>query len=451
MSDKPRQDQWIVGGHVIDPAQGIDRPMDVQLNGAKIAALHEPGNAPEAACIIDASGLIVAPGLIDIHVHFREPGQEYKEDLLTGSQAAAAGGFTTVVCMPNTDPAVDRREVVSLLRRRSDEIGLCDVHVCGAISRGLQGERLADLGEMAAAGAVAFSDDGMPVMDAGLLRRALEYASDLNRPLMLHEEDFGLTGGGCMHEGQVSTRAGLEGMPVSGESAMIARDLEILDDFGGRLHICHVSTEAGLRLLREARNRGLNVSCEVTPHHLFLTDLAVLQSEYHSHTKMNPPLRPQRHVDALRAGLADGSIQAIATDHAPHSDTEKDHDFSCSSFGVTGLETSLGLTLKLVDEGVISRRRAIELLTSGPASVIGWDDRGSLQSGMRADLVLIDPAIEWVVDPSEGRSRSVNTPFVGWKLRGRPVMTLLEGKAVYQLHTTATNAAPLVGSKPLES
>jgi dihydroorotase len=425
------QPNWIAGGQVIDPASGIDALMDVELCEGKIVAVHPPGSAPQGAKTIDATGLWVTPGLIDIHVHFREPGQEYKEDLLTGSRAAVAGGFTTVVCMPNTDPAVDRREVVGLLRRRSAEIGLCDVNVCGAISRGLEGERLADLGEMAAAGAVAFSDDGMPVMDSGLLRRALEYATDLGKPLMLHEEDFGLTGGACMHEGIISTRAGLEGMPISGESGMIARDLEILDDFGGQMHVCHLSTEAGVRLLREARARGLNVTCEVTPHHLFLTDKVVLQSDYHSHTKMNPPLRPQKHVDALRKGLADGTIQAIATDHAPHSDTEKDHDFSCSSFGVTGLETSLGLTLKLVEEGVIDRRRAIELLTAGPAAVVGFDDRGNLGAGQRADLVLIDPKAEWTVDPSEDFSRSVNTPFVGWQLKGRPMATLFAGRVVF--------------------
>jgi dihydroorotase len=427
---------WITGGRVIDPAQDIDALMDVELSDGKVVALHPAGSAPSSDGVVDATGLWVTPGLIDIHVHFREPGQEYKEDLLTGSRSAVAGGFTSVVCMPNTDPAVDRREVVSLLRRRSAEIGMCDVHVCGAISRGLEGNRLADLGEMAAAGAVAFSDDGMPVMDSGLVRRALEYATDLDRPLMLHEEDFGLTGGGCMHEGVVSTRAGLEGMPISGESGMIARDLEILDDFGGRMHICHLSTEAGLRLVRDARERGLDVTCEVTPHHLFLTDLSVLQSDYHSHTKMNPPLRPQKHVDALRRGLADGSVQAIATDHAPHSATEKDHDFSCSSFGVTGLETSLGLTLRLVSEGVITLKRAIELLTHGPAQVVNFDDRGDLRGGQRADVCLIDPELEWVVDPSKGLSRSVNTPFVGWELKGRPVATLFEGRVVFSHGST---------------
>ena len=426
-----QQPRWITGGRVIDPAQKIDAHMDVELFEGRVVALHPAGSAPDGDGVVDATGLLVTPGLIDIHVHFREPGQDYKEDLLTGSRAAAAGGFTSVVCMPNTDPAVDRREVVSLLRRRSEEIGMCDVHVCGAISRGLGGERLADLGEMAAAGAVAFSDDGMPVMDSGLLRRALEYATDLGRPLMLHEEDFGLTGGGCMHEGKISTRAGLLGMPISGESGMIARDLEILEEFGGQLHICHLSTSEGLRLVRDGRERGLDVTCEVTPHHLFLTDRAVLQTDYHSHTKMNPPLRPQRHVDALRAGLVDGSVHAIATDHAPHSDTEKDHDFSCSAFGVTGLETSLGLTLKLVTEGVIGLSRAIELLTSGPASVVKWTDRGSLGGGMRADVCLIDLDQEWVVDPAEDLSRSVNTPFVGWTLKGRPVATIYQGVVVF--------------------
>ena len=428
LGERPR---WIAGGRVIDPAQGIDAPMDLELYDGRVVALHPVGSAPSGGGVIDASGLLVTPGLIDIHVHFREPGQEYKEDLLTGSRSAVAGGFTSVVCMANTDPAVDRREVVSLLRRRSAEIGLCDVHVCGAISRGLGGERLADLGEMAAAGAVAFSDDGRPVMDSGLLRRALEYATDLGRPLLLHEEDFGLTGGGCMHEGKVSTRAGLQGMPISGESGMIARDLEILEEFGGRLHICHLSTAEGLRLVRDGRKRGLDVTCEVTPHHLFLTDRAVLQADYHSHTKMNPPLRPQRHIDALRKGLADGSVHAIATDHAPHSDTEKDHDFSCSAFGVTGLETSLGLTLRLVDEGVITLLRAIELLTIGPANVVRWSDRGSLASGMRADVCLIDPECEWVVDPSKGLSRSVNTPFVGWTLKGQSVATIHQGLVVF--------------------
>jgi dihydroorotase len=434
LNTRPR---WIAGGHVIDPASGHDGPGDIELADGLIVALHPPGTAPAGEGTFDATGRWVTPGLIDIHVHFREPGQEYKEDLLSGGRAAAAGGFTTVVCMPNTNPTIDSREVVGLLRRRSAAVDLCDVQVCGAISEGLDGERLAALGEMADAGALAFSDDGRPVMNAGLLRRAFEYASDLGIPLMLHEEEIALAHGGSMHEGAVSSRAGLRGMPSSAESAMIARDLEILADFGGHMHVCHMSTEAGVRLVREARERGLKVTSEVTPHHLFLTDLAVLESDYHSHTKMNPPLRPQDHVDALRSALADGTIQAIATDHAPHADIEKDCEFACAAFGVTGLETSLALTLRLVAEGVIERMRAIELLTIGPLSVIGLSDRGRIAAGQRADLCVIDPAVEWVVDPEAGFSKSMNTPFAGWKLTGRPEATVFGGTVVFAGGQTA--------------
>ncbi|MBM66136.1 MAG: dihydroorotase [Myxococcales bacterium] len=424
--------RWIAGGRVIDPGQGVDRLGDVEIADGHVVALHPEGTAPVGEGTLDAKGLWVLPGLIDIHVHLREPGQEYKEDLLSGSRAAVAGGVTTLVCMPNTKPAIDKREVVGLLRRRADQIGLCDIQVCGAISRGLKGEELADLGEMAEAGAACFSDDGYPVMNAGLLRRAFEYASDLNLMLMLHEEEIDLSNGGSMHEGAVSSRAGLRGIPAASESSLIARDLEIAHEFGGRMHVCHMSTKRGVELVRAAKARGWPVSAEVTPHHLFLTDLAVVESDYHGHTKMNPPLRSREHVQALREGLRDGTIEAIATDHAPHGDVEKEEAFGCCAFGVTGLETSFALSLRLVDEGVIDLSRAVELHTAGPANVMGWSDRGRLEPGRRADLCLVDPEVVWTVDPNEGFSKSVNTPFVGWQLKGRVCTTIFEGNIVYQ-------------------
>ncbi len=423
--------RWIAGGRVIDPDQDVDRLADLELADGKVVGLHPVGTAPSQEDTLDASGRWVMPGMIDIHVHFREPGQEYKEDLLTGSRAAVAGGVTTVVCMPNTMPAIDKREVVGLLRRRAAQIGLCDVQVCGAISRGLKGEELADLGEMALAGAACFSDDGHAVMNAGLLRRAFEYASDLDLMLMLHEEEMDLSNGGSMHEGAVSSRAGLRGIPSAAESALIARDLEIAHEFGGRMHVCHMSTKRGVELVRAAKARGWPISAEVTPHHLFLTDLAVLESHYHGHTKMNPPLRPWEHVEALREGLKDGTIEAIATDHAPHGDVEKDEAFGCCAFGVTGLETSFSLTRRLVDEGVISLSRAVELHTSGPAKVMNWNDRGTFRAGTRADVCIFDPERVWIVDPSVGFSKSVNTPFTGWELKGQVSTTVFGGRVVY--------------------
>lgn len=423
--------KWIAGGRILDPSQKLDQVGDVEIAGERIAGIHPPGTAPEGEGTLNATGRLVLPGLIDIHVHLREPGQEYKEDLLSGSRSAVAGGITTVICMPNTKPAIDNREVVGLLRRRSEQIGLCDIQVCGAISKGLKGEDLADLGEMAMAGAACFSDDGFPVMNAGLLRRAFEYSGDMNLLLMLHEEELDLSNGGSMHEGEASTRAGLRGIPSASESAMIARDLEIAHEFGGRMHICHMSTERGVDLVRDAKARGWQISAEVTPHHLFLTDLAVLESNYHGHTKMNPPLRPRQHVEALRQGLADGTIEAIATDHAPHGDVEKDEAFGCCAFGVTGMETSFALSLKLVDEGVIDLARAVELHSSGPAGIMGWQDRGGLAAGQRADLCLVDLDETWVVDPNQGFSKSINTPFAGWSLKGRVKETVSLGRLVF--------------------
>ncbi len=417
------------GGRVVDPSQGIDRRLDVLLEDGCVARLDEHVEAPEAEAV-DASGLVVTPGLIDIHVHLREPGQEYKETVETGLRSAAAGGFTAVACMANTLPVHDHRVVTELILTEAARHPYARVFPIGAISKGLLGEELAEIGDMVAAGAVAISDDGLPVRNAAFMRRALYYAQHLSVPVIQHAEDLDLTGDGVMHEGEWSTRLGLPGIPGVAEDVMVARDLILTEDTGGRYHVAHLSTARSLNMVRDAKRQGLAVTCEVTPHHLILTDREVADSGFSTATKMKPPLRSAADARALLAGLADGSIDAIASDHAPHHPDEKDVQFSVAPFGILGLETTVSLCLdRLVRPGHLDLARCIHLLSTGPAAVLGLPG-GSLKPGRPADLTLLDLEREVTVTADRFYSKSRNTPFEGWRLRGAPAGTILGGVPV---------------------
>jgi dihydroorotase len=417
------------GGRVFDPAAArpVDQAADLRIANGRIV---EIGRGLVGGRIIDIKDLWVVPGLIDLHVHLREPGQEYKEDIETGTRAAAAGGFTTVCCMPNTRPVNDQRAVTELIVRRAREAGLVRVRPIGAITHGLEGKALADIAEMKEAGIVAISDDGRPVMNAGLVRRAFEYAKTFDLPLVQHAEDLDLAEGGAMNEGATSTRIGIKGQPACAESAMVARDLEIVEWTGARYHVAHVSTARTVALVRDAKRRGLPVTCEVTPHHLALTDEAC--SHYDTNTKMMPPLRTAADQEALLEGLADGTIDAIATDHAPHSPVEKDVEFECAAPGLLGLETALPIILDFVRMGTLDDRRAIAALTGSPAKAFGLPG-GSLGVGAIADIAVIDPERPFTLTADSIASKSKNSPFLGQKLAGRAVLTLLEGRPVYDL------------------
>jgi dihydroorotase len=429
---------WLLrGGRVIDPGRKVDAALDVRVEDGLVAEIGRGlagRSGRNGTREIDVRDRVIAPGLVDLHVHFREPGQEYKEDIATGSAAAASGGFTTVCCMPNTVPPNDCRTVTDLIVRRGREVGLCRVRPVGAISAKLEGKALAEYGEMKEAGVVALSDDGRPVMNAGLMRRALEYARTFDLPVVQHAEDLSLAEGGVMNEGEVATRLGLRGQPPQAESVMVGRDLELVEWTGARYHVAHASTARTIELVRQARRRGLPVTCEVTPHHLHLTEAAVAAGcGYDTRAKVNPPLRAAADLEALREGLADGTIDCIATDHAPHSAVEKDVEFDHAAFGMIGLETALPLVLELVAEGVIDLGRAIALLTCQPARVFGLDaaGAGSLAPGAPADLAVLDLDLAWTVEPRGIRSRSRNTPFVGRALRGGSVLTMMGGRVTF--------------------
>jgi dihydroorotase len=420
----------IRGGRVIDPSQDLDGSFDLLIEDGCVAKIDGRIEPPKGAERFDASGLVVAPGLIDVHVHLREPGQEYKETVRTGTMAAAAGGFTAVACMANTEPVNDNRSVTEHILLEARRHGYARVYPIGAVSKGLEGQELAEIGEMVRAGAKAVSDDGKPVMNAELMRRALLYAQHFGIPVIQHAEDLHLTGGGVMHEGEWSTRLGLPGIPGAAEDVMVARDLILTEDTGGRYHVAHLSTARSLEMVRRARAQGLRVTCEAAPHHLILTDEEVARSGFSTNAKMKPPLRSERDREALVNGLADGTVDCIASDHAPHHADEKDVQFNLAPFGILGLETTLSLCLdRLVRPGILSLPRLVELLSSGPARVLDLPG-GTLKPGSPADVTVFHPDEEVTIRASAFRSRSRNTPFDGWKLRGRPVATFVDGRRI---------------------
>ena len=425
-------DLLLRGGRLLDPATSFDGAADVLVRDGRIAEIGR-GLAPGKARVVDVADLLVAPGLVDLHVHLREPGQEYKEDIVTGTRAAARGGFTTVCCMPNTTPPNDDRTVTERIVRRAREAGACRVRPVGAISKGLEGKALADIADMKEGGIVAISDDGRPVMNAGLLRRAMEYARTFDLPLVQHAEDLDLAEGGAINEGAVATRLGVRAQPACAESAMVARDLEIVAWTGARYHVAHVSAARTVALVREAKRRGLPVTCEVTPHHLTMTDEALVT--YDTCCKVMPPLREAGDVAALLEALADGTIDCVATDHAPHSPVEKDLELEHASPGMIGLETAASVVLGLVGEGVIDLPRAIRLLTSGAARCFGLDAEGvgTVRAGAPADLCVLDPGRRWTVTPEQLASKSKNTPLVGVEVTGRAVLTLVGGAVAHDL------------------
>ena len=422
----------IRGGRVVDPAQGLDGAFDLLIEDGAVARIEETIDPKSAggAEVLDASGLVVAAGFIDLHVHLREPGQEYKETVASGTRAAAAGGFTAVACMPNTVPVNDNPSVTGHILSEAARAGWARVYPIAAVSKGLAGQELAEMGELTAAGAVAFSDDGLPVASGELLRRALLYAAHFSAPIVQHAEDLVLTGDGVMHEGEWSTRLGLAGIPGASEDVVVARDLLLAEETGGRYHVAHLSTARSLNLVRTAKARGLPVTCEVTPHHLLLTDRAVADTGFSTDTKMKPPLRAETDREALLAGLADGTVDAIASDHAPHHRDEKDVEFSAAPFGIVGLETTVSLCLdRLVRAGVIGLPRLVELLSTGPAKAFGLPG-GTLAPGSPGDVTLLDLERTVTVDPKSFRSKSRNTPFGGWELRGAPAGTILGGRRI---------------------
>ncbi|MDH4097150.1 MAG: dihydroorotase [Nitrospira sp.] len=419
---------FIKGGKVVDPGRFVGVG-DVLIDDGKIAAVGPTLQMPAGSTMIDAKGRLVLPGFVDLHVHFREPGFEYKETIQSGSAAAVAGGFTTVCCMPNTNPVNDNQAVTEFILERSRLAGLANVWPVGAITKGSEGKELAEIGDLRRSGCVAISDDGRPVMNSLVMRRAMEYALAFDLTVVDHCEDLHLAEGGCMNEGLVSTELGLPGIPSAAEDVMVARNLSLSELTGARLHLAHISTAGSVRMVREAKARGIKVTAEACPHHFTLTEDVV--RGYNTHAKMNPPLRTRDDVRAIKEGLRDGTIDAIATDHAPHATQEKQQDFTEAPFGIVGLETALSLTLGLVEEGVLSLEQAVEKLTSAPAAVFGLK-KGTLAVGADADVAIVDQQAEWEVDPGKFRSKSRNTPFVGWKVKGRVLTTIVGGRVVFE-------------------
>ena len=419
----------IRGGRLIDPAQGVDRIEDLLIRDGRVVAGGAHGGSADET--LDATGMIVSPGLIDMHVHLREPGREEDETIETGTRAALAGGFTSVACIPNTEPPIDTQAAVEFIHQKAARADTCNVFVVGCVSRNREGKELAEIGRLVEAGAVAFSDDGAPVYDAELMRRALEYCRMFDKPILAHEEVLELSRGGVMNEGLVSLVLGLGGMPAAAEEVMIGRDTALAEATGGRLHVMHVSTAGGVDLIRTAKARGIRVTAEACPHHFTLTDEGL--RGFDSNFKMSPPLRTAADVEGIIAGIVDGTIDCIATDHAPHAPEKKMLELDRAPFGILGLETAVGLTVtRLVATGRIGWPRMIESMSTLPARILGVD-RGTLRPGAVADVTVIDPNLSWRVDAAAFRSKSVNSPFDGWTLQGRTVATIVAGRVKYRL------------------
>jgi dihydroorotase len=420
----------ITNGYVVDPAQGINTGRDLLIEDGRVAGLLERGEeTPRDVEVLDATGLIVSPGFIDLHTHLREPGAEYKETIRSGAAAAVAGGWTSVCAMPNTDPVNDSPAVTRFIIEQAQRAQLANVFPIGALTKGSDGKELSEMGEMKAAGIVAVSDDGRPVPSAGIMRRAMEYAHGFDLTVVDHCQDLSLTAGGVMHEGRWSLILGLRGMPAAAEDVHVIRDCVLSKLTGASVHIAHVSTAGSLDAVRRAKELGLRVTCEVAPHHWTLTDDAL--EDYDTNTKMSPPLRSCDHVAALLEGLRDGTIDAIATDHAPHHSDEKALEFDQAPFGITGLETAVGLAFDLVNQGVIDLERLVSLCSTNPARIFALQDRGTLAPNAHADVTILDPACEWVFDVASSKSKSRNSPFHGRAMTGAAVATIVGGRVVY--------------------
>jgi len=441
----------ISNGHLIDPIAPENTGMSVLIENGRVIAWLKNGEAPpEGTEVFDASGLLVAPGFIDLHVHLREPGQEHKETIATGCAAAVAGGWTSVCPMPNTNPVNDNAAITRYMIEQAERARLANVFPIGAITKSSDGSQLAEMGEMKAAGAVAVSDDGRPVPNAGIMRRAMQYAKDFDLPVVDHCEDKSLSSGGVMNEGKISLLLGLKGMPSLAEDIDVVRDIILAKETGAHVHIAHVSTKGAVEAVRRAKNEGINITCEVTPHHFTLTDQAVdgtrtpssaseraddgVRVPYDTNTKMAPPLRSEEDLEAIIEGIKDGTIDCIATDHAPHHSDEKALEYDRAPFGITGLETALGLAFnELVHKGVIGLERLVEMCSANPARIFRLNDRGTLKPGSIADITIIDPELKWTYSNADSRSKSRNSPFDGWILNGRAVTTIVGGRVVFKI------------------
>jgi len=426
------------GGRVIDPSQDLDSEMDLLIEEGKIVEIREDlyisGIDSQKTSgtdfkILDLQGMVVVPGLIDMHTHLREPGFEYRETIRTGSEAASHGGFTSVACMPNTRPVNDNRSVTEFIRRKATECNLVNVYPIAAISRNSEGTTLTEFWDLKDAGAVAFSDDGKSVMNSALMRRALEYASSLDMPIISHCEDTGLSAGGTINEGLISTELGLAGIPAMAEDVMVARDIIISEFTGAVLHIAHVSTAGAVRLIRDARERGIRVTAETAPHYFSLTDEAV--KEFDTNAKVYPPLRSMEDVIAIKEGLRDGTIAVIASDHAPHAITDKEVEYEYASSGISGLETALALSLKLVTDGILTLNQLIEKMSTNPARILHIP-KGTLQVGADADITVIDLEKVWMVESHGLHSKGKNSPFLGWQVKGKAILTIVGGEIKHQ-------------------
>lgn len=418
----------IKGGRVIDPSQGLDDTLDVAVENGTVKEIGKGLAAPAGAEIIDATGKYVVPGLIDMHVHLRDPGLEFKEDIISGTKAGVAGGFTSLVCMPNTKPAIDNKTVASYIINKAKAEGFCNVFPVGTITQGMSGDRLAEMGELKETGCVAVSDDGKPVTNSELMRRALQYANGIGILVISHAEELELVGEGVMNEGFTSTDLGLKGIPRVAEDIATAREILLAEYVGAPVHIAHVSTKGSVQIIRDAKARGVKVTCETAPHYFTLTDDAV--RGYNTNAKMNPPLREADDVVAIKQGLKDGTIDAIATDHAPHHIDEKDVEFNEAMNGIIGLETSLPLSLSLVQQGVLTLQQLVEKMSCNPSKILGLD-RGNLKAGSVADITVIDPAKVWTVQAEQLASKSKNSPWLGETMTGAAAVTVVAGKIVF--------------------